>query len=133
MRETRFDIFYKIYKKALLLTIIILFIHIGNSLIVQGNIVFNTQQRDIFSNSLNSTEKHLYCGKIHNLSKSENMSLYFFYSNNMRELYYWKSEDGNFAIAYFRLVNEYLYIVPYDNFRGIITQRFIFGCTTYYF
>jgi len=133
MREKRFDIYYKIYKKALLVTIIILFINIGNSLLVQGNEGFNTQQRDIISNSLNSTVKHLYCGKIHNFSKSENMSVYLFFSDNMRELFYCKSDNGNLVIWYIRTVNEIFYAVPYSSFRGIITQRFIFGYTTGYY
>jgi len=55
-----------------------------------------------------------------------------FFSNNMREIISFKSSDGNKVIWYIRSLNEDAYIITCSYFRGILTQKFIFGYTIQY-
>lgn len=120
-----------ILKRGMLFIMINLLVTTGHLQIVQGDMAIDNQKQEIFTES-NSTLLHLFCGKIHNLTKYENFSLYIFYSDNMREFFYAKGSDGSWMMWYIRSRSEEFYGLSSSDFRGILTQRFIFGYTIDY-
>ncbi len=121
-----------IVKKGLLFITIILLFSVNLSSIVQGDVIFDDYKRDIVSDSSDSTTIHFFCGKIYNLTKWEfqNSTLCLFNSTNMRILGFEKGSGGTWWwIWYIRYMSEVEYLIECSHFRGILTQKFIFGYT----
>ncbi len=120
-------------KKGMMFIMIILLVSTGLSTIVQGDVAFDDYKWDFVKGSSDSTTTiHIFCGRIHNLTKLEfeNSTLCWFYSTNMRILGFEKGSSGTWWwIWYIRSLSEEEYLIECSNFRGILTQKLIFGYT----
>jgi len=116
-------------KKGLLVVMIIAFCATGFSSTVQGYVFIDDKKWDVVTDSINTTIITYYCGTIHNLSKFGNLSLFLFFSHNMRQILYWKIDNGDRMVWYIRSVNENMYALDSSLFRGILTPRLILGYT----